>query len=176
MEDHSVTIDTVAAACGLSRTTVSVVLRGDGERYRISQDTSDRVRGAAESLGWKANYFARTLNRKKSGTIGVLFPDVFERFMGETVRGIEEALAEADYRMLLSTSRFDSDEELQAIKAFSYRGVDGLLIAPYVPFSSKPSRTSELICAIGKLPCVVLDRAPEGLDPLASGFASGPKR
>jgi DNA-binding LacI/PurR family transcriptional regulator len=170
MIEEKATIDTIAIACHLSRTTVSAVLRGDAERYRISPATANRVREAAEALDWKPNYFARSLNRKKTGTIGVLFPDVFERFMGETVRGIEEALAEADYRMLLSTSRFDPDEELRAIEAFSYRGVDGLLIAPYVPFAGEPSRSAELAQAIASTPCVVIDRVPDGLDPRAAGF------
>lgn len=170
MNNQGVTIDTVAAACGLSRTTVSAVLRGDAERYRISEATAGRVRRAAAELGWRANYFARALNRKRTGTIGVLFPDVFERFMGEVVRGIEEALAAADYRMLLSTSRFDPEEELRGVGAFSYRGVDGLLIAPYAPFSGETVRSSELVKAIGGLPCVVIDRAPDGLDPIAEGY------
>ena len=170
MVTNRATIDTIAAACGLSRTTVSAVLRGDASRYRIAAATERRVREAAESLNWRPNYFALSLNRKRTGTIGVLFPDVFERFMGETVRGIEEALSAADCRMLLSTSRFDPDEELRAVEAFSYRGVDGLLIAPYAPFTGEPSRSSELVKAIGNTPCVVIDRAPEGLDPRAEGF------
>jgi DNA-binding LacI/PurR family transcriptional regulator len=164
------TIDTVSAACGLSRTTVSAVLRGDAALYRISAVTAARVRDAALTLGWKPNYFARALNRKKTETIGVLFPDVFERFMGETVRGIEATLAAADCRMLLSTSRFDPDEELRAIEAFAYRGVDGLLIAPYVPFAGQPSRSAELASAIGAMPCVVIDRVPDGMDTGAAGF------
>ncbi|OHE62951.1 MAG: hypothetical protein A2Z99_00195 [Treponema sp. GWB1_62_6] len=165
-----VTIDTVAASCGLSRTTVSAVLRGDAGKYRIAEGTAEKVRAAAEALGWKANYFARSLNSKRTGTIGVLFPDVFERFMGETVRGIEEALDQVDCRMLLSTSRFDADEELRAVEAFSWRGVDGLLIAPYAPFSGERSRAAELVAAIGRTPCVVIDRAPDGLDPVAEGY------
>ena len=170
MQIDRATIDTIAAACGLSRTTVSAVLRGEAARYRIAPATADRVREAAEALDWRPNYFARSLNRKRTGTIGVLFPDVFERFMGETVRGIEEALSVADYRMLLSTSRFDPDEELRAIEAFSYRGVDGLLIAPYAPFSGGPPRVAELVRAIGAVPCVVIDRTPDGLDAGAAGY------
>jgi DNA-binding LacI/PurR family transcriptional regulator len=170
MKPDRATIDTVAAACGLSRTTVSAVLRGDADRYRIAQATAARVRAAAEKLGWKANFFARSLNRKRTGTIGVLFPDVFENFMGGTVRGIEEALTAADCRMLLSTSRFDPAEELRAVEAFSYRGVDGLIVAPYSPFSGEPARGAELAAAIGDTPCVVIDRTVDGLDPAALGY------
>ncbi len=164
------TIDTIATACRLSRTTVSAVLRGQGRRYRIAAETEARIRAAAEQSGWRPNYFARGLNKKRSATIGVLFPDVFERFMGETIRGIESVLQQADYRMLLSTSRFDPDEELRTVAAFRDRQVDGLIIAPYAPFAGAASRAAELQTAIGPLPCVVIDRKPEGLDPVAAGY------
>jgi DNA-binding LacI/PurR family transcriptional regulator len=169
MKPDRATIDTVAAVCSLSRTTVSAVLRGDANRYRIAPATAERVREAAEELGWKANFFARSLNRKRTGTIGVLFPDVFENFMGSTVRGIEEALTAADCRMLLSTSRFDPGEELRAVEAFAYRG--------WTASSSRrtrlhwePARSSALAAAIGDTPCVVIDRAVDGLDPAALGY------
>ncbi len=166
------TIDTIAARCGRSRTTVSAVLRGEAERYRISAATEAEIREAAAQAGWRPNFFARSLNKKRTDTIGVLFPDVFERFMGETIRGIEAVLQGAGMRMLLSTSRFDPDEELRAVEAFRYRGVDGLIIAPYAPFAGGPSRSGELVAAVGDLPCVVLDRVPDGLDPAAAGYGT----
>ena len=168
--EAAATIDTIAQACGRSRSTVSSVLRGEARRYRISEATEAVVMETAARVGWKPNFFARALNTKKTGTIGVLFPDVFERFMGETIRGIESVLEGADYRMFLSTSRFDPDEEIRTIDAFAYRGVDGLIIAPYAPFSGQRSRSSELPERIGAIPCVVIDRAPEGLDPIAAGY------
>jgi DNA-binding LacI/PurR family transcriptional regulator len=166
----SPTIDTVAQKCGLSRTTVSAVLRGEAQRYRISEKTESLVRSTADQLGWTANFFARSLNKKSTGTIGVLFPDIFEHFMGEIIRGIEGVLQSENIRLLLSTSRFQADEELRAIQAFRYRGIDGLIIAPYAPFSGTPYRTEALIEAIGSLPTVVIDRSPGELDPLSQGY------
>ncbi len=166
----SPTIDTVAQTCGLSRTTVSAVLRGEAQRYRISEKTEALIRSTADQLGWRANFFARSLNKKRTGTIGVLFPDIFERFMGEIIRGIEGVLQGENIRLLLSTSRFQTDEELRAIEAFRYRGIDGLIVAPYAPFSGTPYRTEDLVEAIGGLPTVIIDRYPEGFDPLAQGY------
>lgn len=178
--DRNATIDTVAAACGLSRTTVSTVLRGDAERYRISPATARRVRDTASMLGWKPNIIARALNRKRTGTVGVLFPDVFERFMGQTVRGIEETLAGTDSRLMLSTSRFDREEELKAVEAFVRRGADGLILAPTAPFSperpdaawfdEQERRATQLARTIGPLPCVILDRIVDGMENVARGW------
>lgn len=168
----SITIDSIAAACGKSRTAVSAVLRGEAEKYRIHPETAELIRLTAERLGWKPNFFARSLNKKKTHTIGVVFPDVFERFMGETVRGIESILQRADYRMLLSTSRFDWREELKTIANFQYRGVDGLIIVPCAEFvtAKHPEHASELIRHIDSLPCIVLDRTISGLKPQEQGY------
>lgn len=168
----SITIDTIASASGKSRTTVSAVLRGEAQKYRISPETTELIRETAERLGWRPNFFARSLNKKKTHTIGVVFPDVFERFMGETVRGIESALQAADYRMLLSTSRFDWREEIKTIENFQYRGVDGFLIVPCADFidSQHQNHPVELMQHIGSSPCVVLDRTISGLDPIKEGY------
>jgi DNA-binding LacI/PurR family transcriptional regulator len=166
----SPTIDTVAEKCGLSRTTVSAVLRGEAQRYRISAKTESLVRSVADQLGWTANFFARSLNKKRTGTIGVLFPDIFEHFMGEIIRGIEGVLQSENIRLLLSTSRFQTEEELRAIEAFRYRGIDGLIIAPYAPFSNTSYRPEDLVGAIGTLPTVVIDRSPGDLDVQAQGY------
>lgn len=166
----SPTIDTIAALYGCSRTTVSAVLRGQASQYRIAPATEASIRETAEKEGWKPNFFARSLNRKQTATIGVLFPDVFEHFMGETIRGIETVLQEANLRMLLSTSRFNPEEELRAVEAFRYRGIDGLIIVPYTPFTGSYSRSVDLPETIGSLPCVVLDRIPDGMDPSSASY------
>jgi DNA-binding LacI/PurR family transcriptional regulator len=170
--EASITIDYISAACSKSRTTVSAVLRGEAKKYRISDKTAEQIRSTAEQLGWKPNFFARSLNKKKTKTIGVVFPDVFERFMGETIRGIETALQSADYRMLLSTSRFDWKEELYAIENFRYRGVDGFIIVPCADFTytKQQDHAEKLIKQIGNIPCVILDRSIPKLNPLENGY------
>ena len=48
------TIYDVAARCGVSASTVSYVLSGQGDRRRIAPATQARVRAAAEALGYTA--------------------------------------------------------------------------------------------------------------------------
>jgi DNA-binding LacI/PurR family transcriptional regulator len=67
------TIHDVAAAVGLSPTTVSHSLNGKG---RVDPATRERVARAAEQLGYRANRTARRLRSGRSGTIALLLPFV----------------------------------------------------------------------------------------------------
>ena len=63
-----VTIKDVAAATGLSPAAVSYAMRG----VQTSPDTQERVRLAAEELGYTGNAVARALARGRTGLVGVL--------------------------------------------------------------------------------------------------------
>lgn len=67
-----VTIKDVARAAGVSSATVSKVLTGNSPEYRVSRETVERVRKAAEELGYVPNVSAQNLRSKRSGMIGVV--------------------------------------------------------------------------------------------------------
>lgn len=49
------TIKDVAAAAGVSPTTVSLVMNGRGEQHRIPADTIARIQNAMRELGYQPN-------------------------------------------------------------------------------------------------------------------------
>src|SRR3954471_12932537 len=67
------TIMDVARKCGLSKTTVSVILNDRPASTRVPQETRDRVRAAALTLGYRPNWRAQALANRKTQTIGVLY-------------------------------------------------------------------------------------------------------
>jgi len=67
-----VTIRDVARAAGVSTTTVSDALSGNG---RLPSATRSRVAGVAESLGYQANPAARSLRGQRYGSIGLYLPN-----------------------------------------------------------------------------------------------------
>lgn len=155
----NVTMQSLARELGLSRTTVSLILKGEGDRYRISRDTQQRVLRKVQQTHYRPNYFAKALNHRQTAVVGIVFPNVFESFMGEMVKGIEEVLYPADYTMTLSTSRFDRRVEQRILEQFSYRGIDGLLLmfnAPFVGTRYSYGHLQKLMQA--KLPVVFIDR------------------
>src|SRR5262245_47303744 len=67
------TIMDVARSCGLSKTTVSVILNKTPASARVPEETQQRVRDAAEQLGYRPNWRARALASRRTNTIGVLY-------------------------------------------------------------------------------------------------------
>lgn len=98
------TIMDVARKCGVSKTTVSVILNDSPASSRVPKDTQDRVRAAAEKLGYRPNWRARALASRKTHTIGVLYappmPLVVRGNYEGIMAGINEVLSQRGYHML----------------------------------------------------------------------------
>jgi len=153
------TMKDVAAQLGVSRTTVSLVLKGDGDRYRIHPETQKKILRLAKKLDYKPNFFAAALNRRATCQVGVVFPNVFEAFMTEMVKGIEDVLYARGYTMLLSTCRFERKREQTSIEQLVYRGVDGLLLVPNAPMTGEKYNYAHIERLAGdNIPMVFIDR------------------
>ena len=133
----------IAESLGLSRTTVSLVLKGAGDKYNISKKTQQRILHKVKELNYRPNYFASALNLKRSGIIGVILPNVFEVYMNEIIHGIEDILYKNSYNMMLCTSRFSPEIEKRNIDHLKPI-VDGFLIAFNAPFADTPYDYSHL--------------------------------
>jgi DNA-binding LacI/PurR family transcriptional regulator len=153
------TMKEIAQALGISRTTVSLVLQGRGDEYRISPETQMLVRSYVEESDFKPNYFAQALNRGKTGVIGVVFPDVFESFMSKMIRGIESALYPQGYTLSVSTTRFDLAREKAILETMVWQQVDGIIWAPTVGFRGESVKISpSTVLVDAAIPMVLVDR------------------
>lgn len=70
------TLKDVAQRAGVSVTTVSVVLNGQRAGVRVPEPTRERVRKAADALGYRPNQMARGLRRRTSQAIGFISDEV----------------------------------------------------------------------------------------------------
>jgi len=163
------TIKDVAGAAGVSTATVSRVLSPD-DSERVSEKTRDRVMAAAEKLGYRMNFAARSLKRKSTMTIGVVFPELANDFFMDVAEGIERELNAEAYTMLLSSSLNSVMEEKKRISMMADRMVDGLLI---IPAGSQGEHLQTL--SDQGMPMVLLDRLVEGteLDAVTSDNEEG---
>jgi LacI family transcriptional regulator len=120
-----VTITDVARLAGVSPGTASKALNGRGG---ISADTAERVRQAAERLGYQPNALARGLLTGRSFTVGLITTDSFGRFSIPVMQGAEDALGPGRISVFLCDSRDDRIREQHYLSTLLERRVDGIIV------------------------------------------------
>ena len=119
----------VAAAAGVSTTTVSLVLSGKAGSS-IPATTQQRVVEASRALGFRANTIARNLRARTSDTIG-LISDVIAStaFAGDMIHGADQAAAVAGKTLMIINTEREPEVEARAIDSLLARQVDGIIYA-----------------------------------------------
>ena len=119
----------VAAAAGVSTTTVSLVLSGKAGSS-IPDVTQVRVFEASRALGYRANAVARNLRRQSSETIGLISDTIASTpFAGLMVRGADQAAAAAGMTLMIINTERDPEVEARAIDTLLTRRVDAIIYA-----------------------------------------------
>jgi DNA-binding LacI/PurR family transcriptional regulator len=78
--DTHYSLEALAKAAGVSKTTVSLILNGKGTHYRISAVTDQRVRALAAQFGFKPDFQACVLRTGRSSTFGLVVSDITNHF------------------------------------------------------------------------------------------------
>lgn len=120
-----VTLKDVAAAAGVSISTVSRVLDSTIAR----SPHAARIHQVAEELGYRPNRAAAALRRGETGTIGVLVPRLSDAVMALMYEAIAAAAERSGRFAIVATSGDEPDGERVAAETLLARGVDALLIA-----------------------------------------------
>lgn len=147
----------IAEDLGVSLMTVSKALRNHND---IAEETRQRVLRRARELKYQPNLTARGLASRRSFLIGLIIPDMMHSFFAEVAKGVGDKLEPHGYQTLIANSGERVETELQQIRSFMGRGVDGLIIA-----SAAVSATGPLAEALttGGTRYVLIDRAIAGL-------------
>ena len=150
-----VDIREVARLSGVSPATVSRALNG---RPDVSEATRERVRKMASDLGYLPNEQARTLVRRRSDTVGLIWDTSYvvtkgrHSFLQDLAVGLKIALAETGYHLMIlspgSTTGFD-DALIRIAAQHSLEGVVLMAVEPHLP-------AVEALIASGR-PCIGLD-------------------
>src|SRR4051794_28423265 len=96
----------VARVAGVSRATVSAVVNGN--KY-VSDELRARVQAAIETLSYRPDAIARSLKVNRTSVVGLVIPSIESHFWAPVVHGVEAALAEVGYRLLLANTDEEGD-------------------------------------------------------------------
>lgn len=121
------TIKDVAARCGVHPSTVSRAL-SPAMKHLVATDVAERIRAAANALGYRLNMAAKGLRTGRSGLIGVLAPDIADPGFPPVLSGIADHLnAEGYATIVVDVGSKGSEQDL--VDRLIARGVDGLVLA-----------------------------------------------
>jgi LacI family transcriptional regulator len=122
---RKVTIKDVAREADVSYSTVSRVV--NNYKY-VNPGTREKVIEAMQRLGYIANQQARSLVKGRSQVIGLLIHSFETSYVAEIVRGIDDAIAEAQYDLLLYTTHRRVERETTYVSNIVHGLADGLLV------------------------------------------------
>lgn len=121
------TIDDIAKALDVSKTTVSRAISGKG---RIGEETKEKVLKFIEEHNYRPNVIAKSLAESKSYNIGFVMPKEFaiteSSFYQKCLWGISHKAMELDYDVMVALVSPDDLEQLDRI--VTNRKVDGLIL------------------------------------------------
>lgn len=120
-----VTIRDIAQHSGVSYSTVSRALGG---LANVNEATRTRVLEASEKLGYVANRQARSLAGGRHQVVGVLLHSLESDYFGQILKGVDEALAQADFEIMLFTTHRHRDRAINHATQMMSGLTDGLLI------------------------------------------------
>jgi LacI family transcriptional regulator len=121
------TLKDVAVAAGVSQSTTSRALSGEGY---VAAGVRERVLAAAEELGYVPHAMARSLRKQDSRTIGVLVSDLRNAFYADFAAGIAAQARREGYTMMLVDDQGSIEAEMDAARAFVATRVAGVIVTP----------------------------------------------
>jgi LacI family transcriptional regulator len=120
-----VTISDVAREAGVSLMTVSRVVNGKEE---ISPTTRQRVLDVIEQMGYRPSGIARGLATQRTGTLGLVVPDMANPFFSDVARGAEDRARAAGYNIFVCNTDESPQREIAALDSLEEKRVDGVVL------------------------------------------------
>jgi DNA-binding LacI/PurR family transcriptional regulator len=120
-----VSIKDIARLVGVSHSTVSRALRASPV---VNAETAGRIREVAQQQGYRASLIGRSLVLRRSMTVGCVATDIADPFVAGIVAGIEEVANQQGYAVFLASSHADPQRELDVVRSFHERRVDGVIV------------------------------------------------
>ncbi|GGM13997.1 LacI family DNA-binding transcriptional regulator [Nakamurella endophytica] len=141
----------VAAASGVSVSTASRALAGSS---RVSSGTAERVRAAADALGYRPNATARALRTARTDLVGLVVTNLVNASFRVIAEVVQQALAEHGFQMVLAVTGGDAAQERAALHTLIDHNATGVIV---VGLDSAATRDLDR----SGLPVVHLARRPD---------------
>ncbi len=133
-----ISLRTLGEYLNLSPATISLVLNNSPGVKSIPQETRDRVIEAAAKFDYRPSFFARSLRKRQTYTVGVLVPELSDSYTTLVLAGVEEFLIEEGYFYLTASHRRKPDLIDEYPRLLMDRSVEGFILIDTVLEKSLP--------------------------------------
>ena len=170
MARAKITSTDVARLAGVSQSAVSRVFTPGAS---VSKKTADKVRAAAEELGYRPNVLARSLITGKSKIIGLIVAYLDNQFYPDALERLSKALQDKGYHLLVFISPGTGENVDQVVDELMDYRVDGIITAS-VGISDEITNR----CEDAGIPVVLFNRGQddERLSSVTSANVEGGRR
>ena len=152
-----VTLTDIAGDAGVSRATVSLVLRNVPV---VAKETRQRVLSSMRRLGYVYHRAAASLRTQRTHTIGLIVTDITNPFFAEIIVAIEDKLGNAGYVTLLGNTSETVSKQERLITTMQEYPADGLLLCPVMDRSATFAKRIQNC----RIPKVLFVRSLPGVD------------
>lgn len=133
-----ISLRTLGEYLNLSPATISLVLNNAPGVRSIPQETRDRVTAAAAKFEYRPSFYARSLRKRQSFSIGVLVPELSDSYATQVLSGVEEFLIEEGYFYLTASHRRKPDLIEEYPRLLMDRSVEGFILIDTILEKSLP--------------------------------------
>lgn len=123
-----VTMQDVAVATGVSRSTVSRVLSGASVAVPIAPETRRRVIEVSRELGYRPNPLARALRGAPTMLLGAVVRDITDPFFSGAIEAVSQAARARGYNIVLGHAHSRASEAFALATALEARQCDAILL------------------------------------------------
>ncbi|MGD9942956.1 MAG: LacI family DNA-binding transcriptional regulator [Burkholderiaceae bacterium] len=156
-KSNGVTLMDVAKHLGVSRATVSLVLRNSP---RVAEATRQRVLQAFEELGYVYNRHAARMRSGTTQTVGVVVNDITNPYFATLIRAVEATLGRSGFVTFLSNSDESVERQNWFLETVREHSIDGLIVCP-----AENTSAADVRRMLGwGIPCVFASRYVPGID------------
>jgi DNA-binding LacI/PurR family transcriptional regulator len=155
---RAVTMKEIAAAAGVSQSTISRVLNGRSGDVTISNATRERILSVASELGYRPNPLAAGLRGGGTKLIGVIARDLADPFLAGVVQALVGACQRRGYNVIASEAASSAGGEPDRKAPLETRACEALVLLGDVHAEEQVVRDLEL----HGLPMVGLCRGARG--------------
>lgn len=125
---NNVTIQDVAQAAGVSKTTISRFLNG---KYQyMSEATKAKIQQVIKELDYVPSKQARALKSKQKYLIGLIVADIGNLYSMYLIKAVQDALADTEYQLVMMSTDNSLEKETHALKELAGQDIAGIILQP----------------------------------------------